>query len=312
MFALAELQALQHQSSALRQKRQGESELYFEQGMLALTQAHQAGFQDPVPAQQALKAFVEAIRQQRSDPRPYLMLAYIFAVFEDFRSAASYLRAAHELAPNDPDVANFRQRIQALQLKRSLISEDDRTYQALEQQLRSRIQALSKQPLAAPSADQAVVAEQLRQVMAFDSLLQELTEQVQALRQDLDTGELEKLLMRLNQVWQPHARVCQDSQLLCRLKNQMLETQAGIPVLWRRIQSTPAAADLQLLESDLEALLDQCDRYADQLDALEQRQISIQSVEAVYAQLLAHTEAVQDSLDERLADLSESILQRSS
>lgn len=312
MFALAELKNLQSQSTALRQKRQGESELYFEQGMLALTQAHQAGFQDPVLAQQALKAFVEAIRQQRSDPRPYLMLAYLFAVFEDFRSAASYLRAAHEIAPGDPDVANFRQRIQALQLKRSLNSEDDRTYQALEQQLTSRIQVLSKQPLAEPSADQAVVAEQLRQVMAFESLLQELAEQVQALRQDLDTGELEKLLMRLNQLWQPHVRVCQDSQLLCRLKNQMLETQAGIPVLWKRIQTAPAAADVHQLEPDLESLLDQCDRYADQLDALEQRQISIQSVESVYAQLLAHTEAVQDSLDERLADLSESILQRSS
>lgn len=300
MYKLNDLPTIQN-------PRRSRSDQAFRAGMASLSQAHEQRFRDPVAAQAACSSFIEAIRLYRSDIRSYLMLAYIFSIYEDFNTAADYLRAAHDAAPAHPDVIHFRKQLQAMHLGQTLQNpdtRDDQEYHALEARLAARVRTLTRQPLPSVSADPAVYATLSENNQRFIDLQKRFAGEVKALSDSFDTHGLHKLLLKLGSLWFPYEQILRDSYTLMTLKAEIQQTQLKVMQLLRQSFSARATADIEGLEAELETLLDRCDAFGQTLETLNRRQVSVQEVEPVYGNLLAQVEAFRESLDESLAAFS--------
>lgn len=294
MLNLKELKSLQSQSEALSQKRRSRADEQYLAGMDQLIRAHEQGFADPEPGRQACLAFIEAIRQNRADIRPYLMLAYLFAIFADFRTAGQYLKGAHAAAPGHPDVSRFRAAIQAMQL-RSLQSEDDEA-QGLAAELTALLRELATQAPPVPSPDPGRIAALSERSRAFHARQQALMQQVAALGANEDTGGLDQQLQQLQRLWHPHDAALQHAQRLAGIQTRIRQACQPAAALIR--QSLTASGPEAQLDAAIESLLDQCDGFADELDALDGRGVPIDEVKPDYDRLVQLIETLQESLDE--------------
>ena len=62
---------------------------------------------------------------------------------------------------------------------------------------------------------------------------------------------------------------------------------------------------IQQLETELDALLDQCDAFTGILETMLRHEVPVQEVEPVYQNLMGQTELFRETLDERLAVIPE-------
>lgn len=307
MFTSKEIKTIQNQNAALHQQRQGRAEACFQTGMAALAQAHAQGFANPLTARKACESFIEAIRQKRSEVRPYLMLAYLFAVYDAYPTAWQYLKAAQDIAPAHPEVAHFRQHLQSVGLASAVAesqeTQQDQEYQALETRLRRRIQSLERQDDAEVTADPVQLTVLLENSKRFQEDLQSLGSRIEALSGSFDTGALNKLLEQLSSLWRPYDAALRNSRVLTALKAEVQQTQLKVLELLQQC-ARARSADMPGFEAALDALLDRCDAYNDALETLAKRDVWIQEVEAIYHNLLGQAELFRELIDERLADLA--------
>lgn len=308
MFTSKEIKTIQNQNAVLHRQRQGRAEACFQTGMAALAQAHAQGFADPLTARKACEAFIEAIRQKRSEVRPYLMLAYLFAVYDAYPTVWQYLKAAQDIAPAHPEVAHFRRHLQALVLGGTAAGESqetqqDQEYQALESRLRRRIQSLERQDDAEVTADPVQLTVLLENSKRFQADLQSLGSRIEALSGSFDTGALNKLLEQLSGLWRPYDAALRNSRVLTALKAEVQQTQLKVTELLQQC-ARARSADMPGFEAALDALLDRCDAYNDALETLAKRDVWIQEVETIYHNLLGQAELFRELIDERLADLA--------
>lgn len=322
MFKVQNTSAIQSQHETLQLLQKNRAESCFASGTRALIQAHEQGFADPLSCRKACEYFVESIRLSPEDPRPYLMLAYLFAIHQDDMTAWQYQMAAQELAPTHSDVNHFRLHLQSLQLAKHQGSvfadtksqntepssvqepEQDQEYLRLELRMKNRIQSISRQQAPIATANPQVLEEQEENNKRFHENQQLLAVRIETLEESLDTSSLYKLLQELDQVWEPYELILRQSRALAAFKAKILQTQLHIIELLGQCAAANCDEDIDLLEKELESLLDQCDNYTGIFEALLRHRVPVHEVEAVYQNLQGQVDLFRETLDDRLAAIT--------
>jgi hypothetical protein len=87
--------------------------LAWAEGMKALSDAQELdGTERQARLVQSCDKFILAIHHARSRPEPYLGMAYLLTILEDYHSAGKYVRQALHLAPNYPEAEDLNRLIQ--------------------------------------------------------------------------------------------------------------------------------------------------------------------------------------------------------
>src|ERR1043166_1607762 len=158
MLQLKELAGLQNQRQALDGKRQEQSSQFYQQGMQAFARASQSDFHDKAALQQALDAWMQAIRHQRNNPAPYIALSYLFSLLGDTRTAMMYAKAAQQQDSRHPDPPKLIEHLLARQSPSKPVrsgdavqpQDDDQSLDYFEQLLATWLRRISSWPAPVP------------------------------------------------------------------------------------------------------------------------------------------------------------------
>ncbi|HEY9841777.1 MAG TPA: hypothetical protein V6D23_15050 [Candidatus Obscuribacterales bacterium] len=285
--ALAGIQAQRQQLDGRRAEQAGK---LYQQGMDAFARASQSDFRDRAALREALDAWIEAIKHQRSNPAPHIALGYLFSLLGDTRTAIMYLKTAQNLDPKHPDPPVLIQQLQALPAKAVQASSgvDEEAYDQLEDLLlvwTGRIHAWPP-PLASLSPEPFRQLGQCQQELA--QALSEIEARLDQLETEFDVADLHKRLRPLEARLGQYALALKQSQELIRLNQEIV-----------RLNDLVVAA-LQSHRSDIaiEAWLDSCDALADRLEGLEEKGQDISALLPAYESLCQLLAKLQDQLDE--------------
>lgn len=293
--ALSGLQAQREQLDARRSRLSGDA---YQQGLEAFARASRSDFQDREALRQALDAWFEAIKQQRSNPEPYISLGYLFLLLGDSRTAVMYLKAAQNIAPRHPDPPVLIELLlregraePAVSPAAAQGSIDDESFEALEAELRDWLRRIQTwQPPVPTPADQ----ERLQLANCHQELAQALSEfqaQLIALEAEFDVSQLRARLRPLESKLQQYGQAI-------RLSEQFAELSATIQQLYGLTRKASQDIGDEPLP-DLEQLLDDCDAIADRLEAIEAKGFDISPLSGPYEALCQAIEKLQDKLDEQ-------------
>ena len=89
---------VQAQAGLINQRRDG-SDTLCRQAYALLAESESQGFEDKELLKEAMRLFIQAIRQQRQNPEPYLGLIYLFFLIGEENQANLYLDIVFKLAP---------------------------------------------------------------------------------------------------------------------------------------------------------------------------------------------------------------------
>lgn len=294
------LQQLQTQNLGAR--RQAEAIKLYQQGLEAFAQATASRFRDKQALRNAFDKWMDALKQHRQNPDPYIGLGYIFLILNDHRAALMYFKSAQGIQPDHPDAALLIQYLVDLTSGRapqppaglpagSDGSDYDALYDRAEQLLDLHLRQLRQLPGLKPSPH-ADERQQQEQICADQGqLVAEVKQMLKTLAVEIDTSELEKQLAVLETALRRLQTVKEASASFARLAQEMQACSAEAD---RALAKVPMPGAEALIES----LLDRCDAFADQLDELENRRHDITALKPYYDELVESLNALQDKLDE--------------
>ncbi len=306
---LNDLQLLkQHSASQAQSSRRSEkSDHLYQEGVEAFEQAVKTGFKDRSHVLKACELLIQALKTNRSDVRPCLMLSYLFFVLEDFDTALDYLKPVLEKAPQHTQALSLRERIQEAltQPGPSKASESELIelrgwiQQAVHHQLGQRMpqSVFSETELAVLQQQHQTLAQQNTRFLAQIQALEARFE-VQALYQHLQP--LEQKLTRLSQVI---ARSKSILQLLDTLQQEIQNTREAVQELSMLSASADAAsadfADIDRWDDFYETALDRSEAYAEQVEELTAGHAQETLLEQRYQHFCDSVEHLADILDEQ-------------
>ncbi|PKL77440.1 MAG: hypothetical protein CVV27_05415 [Candidatus Melainabacteria bacterium HGW-Melainabacteria-1] len=300
--ALAGIQAQRNQLDARRGEQSGK---LYQQGLTAFAQASQSDFADRAALREALVAWIEAIKQQRSNPAPYIALGYLFSLLGDGRTAIMYLKAAQNLDPAHPDPPVLIQHlleapVKAVSAQKPAIpapTVDDESYEDLEDLLLVWIGRVQVWPLPVASLTPELHRQLAQCHQELAQAIAQFEKGLQELETEFDVADLRKRLRPLESRLQQYSLAIQQSRELAQLNQEITRFQGKVE---QALQPHSHGANLNpQLETEIEQWLDDCDAIADQLEALEAKSLDISSLLLNYESLSQLLAKLQDQLDEQ-------------
>lgn len=297
MMQLKALAGLQAQREALDSRRHGQADSFYQDGLKAFAQASNSEFRDRAALQQALEAWVQAVRHQRGNPEPCIALGYLFMILGDSRTAVMYLKTAERLAPDHPDPpAMLAHLAQPVRPAASAAAPAHATHPApafpdgpdeddVLDGIRDWIVRLATWPPPQPAVGAGKALGRCRSELSEGLKL--LTHQLNALDAEMDVAPLRAKL-------EPLERRCSEYGTALDLTMAFEKISAELQALEGTVRQA-VAMDMEL--TSLEKLLDRCDWIADRLDEYSNQGHDVSALENLYGRVCEQIEALQDRLD---------------
>lgn len=316
---LLEIQTLNRQ---LSEKRRQDGAEACQQAYALLAVAIEQGFSRREDFKQAIAAFAKAIRSMRSEPEPYVGMGYVLLLMRDYPRAERYLLQARRLGPNHPDVQAL---LTALMTRRAAKDEPepagvatavepfrkppqprldpDQLFEMLQAEIQARLKQVMHSPPPAFGSDAAGIESLRLQEAELSQRIADWNASLAQLDAHFELSGLRKLLGPLEIALRRYVTARSLSEQALELK-AMLEAKVHLmPTHYARVHAAGAVAELADMEALIEQLEDECDSFADQLDALEAKGFKLEPLLWPYKQLLHLVEQLGEELDDKLTEL---------
>ena len=295
------LNNLKDNKNGLREKKANQK---IDKGFYYLKLADQESYTGKERIRQAAALFLEAIDYQRDDVRPYMGMAYIFALLNQYQNGLEFLDDALEIEPDNTAIAAFKVfceseqqqypvDLAAIELEQV---DYDVLYEQTEDLLKHKIQEAGHLLIPAPSIQPQVINQLKENMHRVLSTQEQIQEKLQILDQEFNIGPLTQLAQSLQIVFQRLKNVYQTSKQLLGIQDKIQLTHQESKQLHQLLRKegyfSPA------YDQTLEQLLDRCDAIADKLDGFENNQIPISEVMPHYEKLIQDIQFIQDEMDE--------------
>jgi len=327
---LSMLQAMGQQAEQLKNRRAEGAEDFFQQGIHWLQRAETEGFTQSEALPEACKALIQAIKSQRTDPRPYLALAYIYLILGDLNSALDYVRPVLEQEATHPVALELKQQIQAeteaqLQQRRApaatpsgpalrglnemgaLQDLADADLDLVYEQLRQALYGLVKEVMELPFPELAVTPAALKDLQAlqhtFTQRVGHLHSQIEALDEEMEVQDLRLLTRPLQTQSRRLEQLILSSQSAIDLLEQITADQELVVQVIQETQQTQDPEDIPVLEENIDALFDNLAAYQRQLDSLKQAKLAVAALETAFSQLSDLIQTLEDRVDDAVERL---------
>ncbi|PIQ26962.1 hypothetical protein COW64_09495 [bacterium (Candidatus Blackallbacteria) CG18_big_fil_WC_8_21_14_2_50_49_26] len=277
-------------------------------GMRHLTDFLESGMQDKAAAKQASHTFLTVIKTDRRELQAYLGMGYLLLLLQEANKARIFLQEALRIEPDNADAGNLLRYSFELEKNKAATplgistfdsAEPEDDYDHLEDFITAKIRSAMHTPVLVAQAeadlDKALQLQEHSHRLKYTlSLIQT---KINLLGRSTDVLALNSRLRPLETILQRLDKTLAFSINLLDL-NRHLETQ--LVTVQAELEQTKQSPD-KVFQINLEHLLDQCDAFADKLDALEAQKQDIRPLLNNYKRLVAAVESLQELLDE-LAD----------
>ncbi len=305
--------------------KKSDFDVALKKGMQFLSQAKAEEYTIPDSLTKACDSLIDAINFYHSDTRPYLALAYLFCVLEDFTTAEEYAYAALQIEPQNPEIDTFIEKMQAF--KKDLALTAPPTDQAFEinvpekapryqkdarppnhQELYSELERFILEKLkdlfSRPIEVEATVNPQKHKILVscyknLKHVIEYMEQQVDIIGEKLNVASLAEKMMPFKVLKGRYVKAIKTS-------NQLMEIQDTIE-LWsfktdKQVQVVNQKLTMSALtygRVDVHRMMDGCDLIADKLDHLyETEKIDISLVENSYEKLTGLVESLSTMLED--------------
>ncbi|PIQ23793.1 hypothetical protein COW36_16845 [bacterium (Candidatus Blackallbacteria) CG17_big_fil_post_rev_8_21_14_2_50_48_46] len=319
MFQMKEIQLLQQQSSGFHSQRHDQAEEDFFFGLMCLDRFATTGYQDSDLLKEACRKFIQSIQSNGKDERPHLALAYLFALIEDYPTAQLYLASAEGLAIDHPMIAAIRKIIREIQKmstdslpegpqadSAALSAEDldyDALYDEVEDDIKRWVLEFSQHLNAHPSLRPDIIKNQRKTLEKLRETQDVINAKITRVEEEIDTTELVQALKPLEISQKRLEQALQTTVELQALQTEMHNTQSSVGQISQEAQQTEDAADIPVLEENIEVLLDHCDHFADQLDQYSERQLDLEILLKTYDRLVGALDDLRNLVDDTIERL---------
>ncbi|PKL75634.1 MAG: hypothetical protein CVV27_14350 [Candidatus Melainabacteria bacterium HGW-Melainabacteria-1] len=317
------LKNIQERSGTLQENRQSASEANLFQGIACLEKFQQDGFGDLDLLKLACRQLIQAMKANSLDDRPCLALAYTFLLIEDYETAGEYLGLAREIDRNNPlnaalgeTMAELKRLPDETEQKIPVLAEIpstgeaaldyDALYDEVEASIVKQVHALMQQPPPKPSLNPTQVKQLEHLYQQLQNNHQAICRQIAVVDREIDVSELRVKLKPFEASLQRYEKALLASEQLKSLRNELDQELQKIEQASQTADAATDPGDIPVLEQTLESLLDHCDAYADQLDALHTSGVEISAIEPLYNNVLQNVEELRETLEdatERLKQL---------
>lgn len=320
MSLLNQISSLQEQSAQLSSRRHQEAEEDLIFGTLCLEKFESTGFREAELLKEACRRFIHSIQCNSRDIRPHLALIYLFTLIEDYDTAQIYVASAQAIDVEHPFLAALQEfvrearrqsQLEAQQAARAASAPPAGTatdqpqeidYDALYDRIEAAIPMLVRKAsqLVPPDPSlQSLHIEELQQHLAqLEDKQKQILAQIKTVEEEIDAEELRTALQPLHVSLQRLQQNLGFSQQMRRLYKELRNQLNMVEQVCTEAQKTSEPDDLPILEENVEALLDQCDQFADRLDELEQQKVNIDELLKYYQRLVSEVESFQDLVDQ--------------
>lgn len=315
--------ASQHASKA-DDTKQSQFEAAFKKGLLYLERTHQEGFKNAETLMTASDYLIDAITFNRTDVRPYLALAYLFSILEDFQTAEEYAFTAMKLEPENPEVttfldemAAFKREIRAAAKQAGPVQlsvpdkpppyrEDTTTpdyqklYQELETFILDKLRDLFSNPVSSePTVDPKKYKILTKSYKSLNHVIKYIEQQIATIEKGLNASGLKEKMSPFNVLKDRYISAIQTSKSLMEINDTIelwsFKTNKQVEVVNQRLTMSA----LTYGRVDVNRMMDGCDLIADQLDQLsEEKDIDIALVEGSYEKLIGLVNSLNDMVDD--------------
>ncbi|MGV3525552.1 MAG: hypothetical protein ACO1RX_15085 [Candidatus Sericytochromatia bacterium] len=296
------LKELVHAQSQLLQHRHSEADLLCQRAYYLIAEAEAGDFANKALLKQALQLFIQAVRQQRRAPEPYIGLAYLAILLEQRDQARRYLQTALGLNPQQSDAAQLLSYLEDTPPSASGIptfaevafSDLDRLHEHIEQQLYDFVRTLMQQ--APPEISfEAEAIRALRQTStALQNQIQSFESRIVLLEGEFDTADLRRRLRPADAIFKRYQRALDSSESQMLIHEEIIRLIERVRSLFGQSETQPLSP---ARERELESLMDRCDWLADRLDELAAEE-RLETLEYRYHALIEMIEQVREKLDD--------------
>jgi len=325
---LSQLSRIQSKKAKLVQERSQNASAACDLGFQCLANAFQP--ENRVQSRQLLiqayDAFQQALEQQRTNPEPYVGLSYLLTSMEQYDNALVYLEEANRLCPSYPNLqAMFRSITEAQQHKAKLRRQQsgaakvDRSKPPVPPFKPSEPQPIDYDALYDQTLN--LIVQRVHKIMGENRLPhhptlnskelellsiqrknwrkwhKEVQSNLDILDQEIDVSPLQLQLKPFELLLKRYSDFIVASQLLIELKLRIRDESVLVLAQIREGQGVVDPSDVAILQENLESILDQCDKMADQLDQIEALGFDNSMVLADYEKLIRYVEALQEAID---------------
>lgn len=298
---LKDLRSAREQIQQRDQHRQGAAQTLYAQAQELLAAYNRD--HDKQTLRQCMLALTEAIRAARSYDEPYLLLGFIYLSLGLPQLALKYVRVADHLQSRHPLLPKLKAAIaegyQAPVVATggkakgdfSLIDFDQIDYDALydevDAQIGREIEAVMNLPIPVrPKASSSLIAQLAEFRTGLEGTLEVLSGQLEIVEQEIDCARQRSKLRLIETRWRQLLAMEEHCRQFLALRKSIQRVQEEV---WIEL------ADPH--EDRLETYLDQCDGFADELDALSSKGLDISELEAEYNTLTDSITQLQERLD---------------
>lgn len=319
MQLFQEITQVDDQLSALSKKRQQEADHHYRMGFQILDTAFKQQFQNLALLEQACNEFIQAMRHNRSDVRPYLALSYLFSLVSNYPNAWKYAKAAKQLEPNSDVVLNWEKTLTEQQkkaeikkqrppeLSQSHASELEPTPQNIQQMytklqnfLVAQVKHVMELKSPEPSLDNSALHEMNMALHIFQQNAEQIEAQFAWLEKHKNIDDLRKLYTPFEANLRRFREAIGVAMSLSELLERCQELNREVEVIKTKIQKLADSQEIPPVSELLETVLDQCDYLADNIDYLETQGYDLALVETVYSRLSKDVTECQDLLDKTI------------
>lgn len=323
---------LEHIASKQAQKtdvsKQSRFNLVFKKGLLLLERAHTEGFNNPETLLSSCDCLIDAITFLRTDIRPYLALAYIFTILEDFKTAEEYAYAAIKLEPDNADVVTF---LEALTSFKKVAKQDaapqnnqpleiaipsapkfspkapaepdcQALYKELEVFILDKVKHLfsSNHSQIVPTVDRKKYTLLEQSLKNLNQVIAYIEQQLKLIEQRLNSSQLRERMMPFTVLKKRYVQALNTSKSLMEINDTIelwsFKTNKQVQVVNQKLTMSA----LTYGRIDVDRMMDGCDLIADQLDQFsESDNIDISLVESSYEKLLGLVESLNGMVDDK-------------
>lgn len=316
-----QLMQIQDINQQLNLKRRTEGTEACSKAYDLLAQAIEAGFADRNDFQQAIAAFAKAIRYMRGEPEPYLGMGYALMLMRDYPRAERYLMQVIRLVPNHADAMALLNALPArkaaavapvpsLSLATQKLSkpdsslDPDQLHDNLQKQIMGQVRVVMHLPPPKLTQHPEKLKAMQKQEAELREMLLEWNQNLDELERDLDVNELRKYLKPLETARHRMEKSCRLSQQGLDLKAEIEKRLAGVPPLFSLVAKATVLADLDGMNARIEAMQDDCDALADQLDLLEQEGLPLDEMLPTYEKMIFLIEQLAEEVDDKTTELT--------
>lgn len=313
---MKQFEALAALSKDRDQLRHGQAARQLDKGLDLLQKLQADNFNEPLRLQEAAGLLIDALKNNRRDIRPCLGLAYIFLILEDHQMAQKYVRQALEIEPQNAQVRDFQTRIAEdyqrvaarrdnLRLAPSLVSGEtakthdlDKLYDECEGLIRNLLRELMVQGVAQPVADRRKLGVLEQNLQNYQQAFAHISQQLQVVDREIDCSDLLRLLKPIEAQLNKNKANLALSQHWIQLCQQLQDELTTVEQCLEEATQVSSKADLEILEENLDALLDNADGYAQAIEDYEAQGHHVEPLLGPYEELQKKIETYQDLLEE--------------